>query len=83
MTYNLLLCCLQHRLESRVAPSDLLFTPKVYANVRSQLRDVQEKMDRHRQLMDRYLDAESLTPETDIKTKVLAMYSEMEERDPL
>ncbi|XP_022286320.2 uncharacterized protein LOC111099194 isoform X6 [Crassostrea virginica] len=72
----------KHRLESRVAPSDLLFTPKVYANVRSQLRDVQEKMDRHRQLMDRYLDAESLTPETDIKTKVLAMYSEMEERDP-
>uniref|UniRef100_A0A8W8KBE5 Uncharacterized protein n=1 Tax=Magallana gigas TaxID=29159 RepID=A0A8W8KBE5_MAGGI len=73
----------KHRLESRVAPSDLLFTPKVYANVRSKLRDVQEKMDRHRQLMDRYLDAESLAPDTDIKTKVLAMYSEMEERDPL
>lgn len=74
---------MQHRLESRVAPSDLLLTPKVYANVRSKLRDVQEKMDRHRQLMDRYLDAESLAPDTDIKTKVLAMYSEMEERDPL
>lgn len=74
---------MQHRLESRIAPKDLLFTPKVYANVRSQLRDVQEKMDRHRQLMDRYLDADSISTDTDIKTKVLAMYSEMEERDPL
>ncbi|XP_048752424.2 uncharacterized protein LOC125663985 isoform X4 [Ostrea edulis] len=72
----------KHRLESRIAPKDLLFTPKVYANVRSQLRDVQEKMDRHRQLMDRYLDADSISTDTDIKTKVLAMYSEMEERDP-
>ncbi|XP_061162957.1 uncharacterized protein LOC133172146 isoform X2 [Saccostrea echinata] len=73
----------KHRLESRIAPKDLLFTPRVYANVRSQLRDVQEKMDRHRQLMDRYLEADSITTDRDVKTKVLAMYSEMEERDPL
>jgi len=45
-----------YRLESRLDPEDLLSKPSSYGKMRDQVRDVQDKMDHHRQLMDRHAD---------------------------
>ncbi|KAK3765136.1 hypothetical protein RRG08_027776 [Elysia crispata] len=46
----------EHRLESRLNPSDIIYEPSSLIRMRQQVKDVQEKMDRQRQLLDRYLD---------------------------
>ncbi|XP_069113415.1 uncharacterized protein [Argopecten irradians] len=43
----------QYRIESRVDPEDIIEMPKTYAAVKEQMKQVQCKMDKHRQLMDR------------------------------
>lgn len=45
----------QNRLVSMVNPDDLIIVPQSLGSVKSRLREVHEKLDRHRQLMDRYL----------------------------
>merc|ERR1711964_879429 len=46
----------QYRLDSRLEPEDLLSKPSSYGSMRDQVRGVQDKLDRHRQLMDRHSD---------------------------
>ena len=74
---------LQYRLDARVSPDDLLYQPKTYTTIHSQLRNVQDKMDRHRQLMDRYLNTEIKPHTEDVRTKIMSMYVDLEERNPL
>lgn len=45
-----------YRLESRVEPDDLIHKPSTYGKMRDQVRGVQDKLDRHRQLLDRHAD---------------------------
>uniref|UniRef100_A0A0B7AD59 Uncharacterized protein n=1 Tax=Arion vulgaris TaxID=1028688 RepID=A0A0B7AD59_9EUPU len=52
----------QYRVESRLAPSDLIYEPSSFSRMRGQVKDVQEKMDRQRQLLDRYLDSDFKIP---------------------
>ena len=40
-------------------PDDLIMVPRSLTSVKSQVREVQDKMDRHRQLMDRYLNQDT------------------------
>ena len=49
----------QYRLESRLEPEDLIHKPSTYGKMRDQVRGVQDKLDRHRQLLDRYLETDS------------------------
>ena len=37
-------------------PSEVMYTPGVYNRMRVQVRDAHDKLDRHRQLLDRYLN---------------------------
>ncbi|XP_041375140.1 uncharacterized protein LOC121388010 isoform X2 [Gigantopelta aegis] len=46
----------QYRLESRVNPTEVMYRPGVYNRMREQVRDAHEKLDRHRQLLDRYMN---------------------------
>ncbi|CAE1285404.1 unnamed protein product [Acanthosepion pharaonis] len=46
----------QYRLESRVDPDDLIHKPSTYGKMRDQVRGVQDKLGRHRQLLDRHAD---------------------------
>jgi hypothetical protein len=39
-------------------------------------------MDRHKQLMDRYLPDEDTSATTDVKTKIMNMYVDMEQHNP-
>jgi len=50
----------KYRLEARTTPGDYFQTPRTFANMRDQIRHVRDKMDRHRQLMDRYLDTDAI-----------------------
>lgn len=45
----------KYKLDSRVPAEDLISKPS-YGKMRDQVRDVQDKMDHHRQLMDRHAD---------------------------
>jgi len=45
----------QYRLDTYLSPDDLLITPRSLGSVKKQLKAVQEKMDRQRQLVERYL----------------------------
>jgi hypothetical protein len=62
-------------------PSDLLYQPSSFIRIREQVRDAQERMDRHRQLLDRYL------PEGDDMgdpaSRILRKMADMERRDPV
>jgi hypothetical protein len=62
-------------------PSDLLYQPSSFIRIREQVRDAQERMDRHRQLLDRYL------PEGDDvgdpASRILRRMADMERRDPV
>ncbi|XP_035828887.1 uncharacterized protein LOC101852657 isoform X3 [Aplysia californica] len=53
-----------YRVESRLSPDDLIYQPSSYIRLREQVRDVQEKMDRQRQLLDRYLDTDNMSTST-------------------
>merc|ERR1712142_690633 len=46
----------KYRLDSRLDAEDLISKPSSYGKMRTQLTDVQDKMDHHRQLMDRHTD---------------------------
>jgi len=48
----------KYRLDSRLDAEDLISKPSSYGKMRTQLTDVQDKMDHHRQLMDRYTGSE-------------------------
>ncbi|XP_060604569.1 uncharacterized protein LOC132757331 isoform X3 [Ruditapes philippinarum] len=48
----------QYRLDAYASPDDLIIVPRSLNAVRSQLRDAHEKLDHHKQLMDRYLVAD-------------------------
>ncbi|GFO05868.1 Rs-rich protein-1 [Plakobranchus ocellatus] len=48
----------EHRVESRLSPDDIIYEPASLLRMRERVKDVQEKMDRQRQLLDRYLDKE-------------------------
>lgn len=39
-------------------------------------------MDRHKQLMDRYLPDDDTSATTDVKTKIMNMYVDMEQHNP-
>jgi len=54
----------KYRLDSRVNPGDIIYEPASYARLRKQLQDVNGKMDRERQLLDRYLDTENMSRST-------------------
>ncbi|KAK7492193.1 hypothetical protein BaRGS_00016490 [Batillaria attramentaria] len=70
----------QYRLDSMMSPNDLLYQPSSFIRIREQVRDAQDRMDRHRQLIDRYL------PEGeggDVAANVLRKMHEMEKRNPV
>ncbi|XP_025114845.1 uncharacterized protein LOC112576527 isoform X13 [Pomacea canaliculata] len=69
----------QYRVESRIPPNDLLYQPSSFIRIREQVRNAQERMDRHRQLLDRYLPDSEDTG--DIAAKVLRKTSELEKRN--
>ncbi|XP_059147716.1 uncharacterized protein LOC131935367 isoform X3 [Physella acuta] len=48
----------QYRVESRLSPDDIIYEPSSFIRMRERVKDVQEKMDRQRQLLDRYLDSD-------------------------
>ncbi|KAK3085341.1 hypothetical protein FSP39_001795 [Pinctada imbricata] len=73
----------KYRLDARMKPDDLLYQPTTYNTLHSRLRNVHDKMDRHRQLMDRYLDVKIRPHTEDVQTRVMSMYVEMERRNPL
>ncbi|BFZ19755.1 hypothetical protein BsWGS_22794 [Bradybaena similaris] len=52
----------QYRVESRLSPNDLIYEPATFSRMRVQVRDVQERMDRQKQLLDRYLDSDFKIP---------------------
>jgi len=57
----------KYRLDTYANPDDLIIAPRSLGQVRSQLKDAHEKLDRHRQLMDRYLlSDQGLTVEDNI-----------------
>lgn len=61
---NVIFVCKQYRLDTYLSPDDLIITPRSLGSVKQQLRDCQEKMDRHKQLVDRYLVTDKgLSPE--------------------
>ncbi|XP_071172860.1 uncharacterized protein [Mytilus edulis] len=70
----------KYRIESRVPPGDYFFPIKTIGHVREKLLHVKEQMDRHKQLMDRYLPNEDT--DTDVKTKIMNMYVDMEQHNP-
>ncbi|XP_052063261.1 uncharacterized protein LOC127702959 isoform X13 [Mytilus californianus] len=70
----------KYRIESRVPPGDYFFPIKTIGHVRDKLLHVKEQMDRHKQLMDRYLPDED--SQTDVKTKIMNMYVDMEQHNP-
>ena len=72
----------QYRIESRVPPGDNLFPIKTIGHIRDRLLHVKEQMDRHKQLMDRYLPDEDTSATTDVKTKIMNMYVDMEQHNP-
>uniref|UniRef100_A0A2C9JKI2 Uncharacterized protein n=1 Tax=Biomphalaria glabrata TaxID=6526 RepID=A0A2C9JKI2_BIOGL len=47
-----------YRVESRLSPDDLIYEPSSFIRMRERVKDVQDKMDRQRQLLDRYLDSD-------------------------
>jgi len=51
----------KYRIESRVNPADIIYEPASYARLRKQLQEVNGKMDRERQLLDRYLDTDNMS----------------------
>ncbi|XP_048253598.1 uncharacterized protein LOC124137947 isoform X7 [Haliotis rufescens] len=70
----------QYRLESRMDPADLIYKPGSFSRMREQVRDAHDKMDRHRQLLDRYLTDSG--PTRDIQGSVQRKMEELERRDP-
>ncbi|XP_076449656.1 uncharacterized protein LOC143286029 isoform X3 [Babylonia areolata] len=73
----------QYRLDAIMRPSDLLYQPtSSFGRIRRQVRAAQEGMDRHRQLLDRYLPEEG-AESTDAAARVLRKMAEMERRDPV
>ncbi|XP_076112732.1 uncharacterized protein LOC143080650 isoform X17 [Mytilus galloprovincialis] len=70
----------KYRIESRVPPGDYFFPIKTIGHVRDKLLHVKEQMDRHKQLMDRYLPNDDT--DTDVKTKIMNMYVDMEQHNP-
>ncbi|CAL1541952.1 unnamed protein product [Lymnaea stagnalis] len=48
----------QYRVESRLSPDDIIYEPSSFIRMRERVKDVQEKMDRQRQLLDRYLNSD-------------------------
>ena len=47
----------KNRVEARLNPGDIIYEPASFDRLRTQMRDVHEKMDREKQLLDRYLDS--------------------------
>uniref|UniRef100_A0A0B7ADU4 Uncharacterized protein n=1 Tax=Arion vulgaris TaxID=1028688 RepID=A0A0B7ADU4_9EUPU len=48
----------EYRVQSRLSPDDLIYEPARFIRMREQVKDIQEKMNRQRQLLDRYLDSD-------------------------
>ncbi|XP_067651099.1 uncharacterized protein [Haliotis asinina] len=69
-----------YRLDSRMDPADLIYKPGSFSRMREQVREAHDKMDRHRQMLDRYL-TESGQPR-DIQGSVQRKMEELERRDP-
>ncbi|KAH3772745.1 hypothetical protein DPMN_174090 [Dreissena polymorpha] len=58
---------MERRLDALISPDDLLILPRSLGGVKAQLRDVKDRMDRHRQLMDRYLVTDKGLSSDDMK----------------
>ncbi|XP_055955976.1 uncharacterized protein LOC126816438 isoform X7 [Patella vulgata] len=69
----------QYRLDSRVPPEEVLYRPTTFNRMRERLHEAQDKMDRHRQLLDRYIPDEGTTES--IESRVNRKLSELETRD--
>ena len=63
-------------------PGDLLYQPSSFSRIREQVRDAQDRMDRHRQMLDRYLPEEGAEA-SDPAAGILRKMAEMERRDPM
>ncbi|XP_070198729.1 uncharacterized protein [Littorina saxatilis] len=72
----------QYRLDSMINPKDVLYEPASFGRIRSQVRNAQERMDRHRQMIDRYLPEEG-EDSTSAKDRVLRKMADMEKHDPV
>ncbi|KAL8616389.1 hypothetical protein ACOMHN_032243 [Nucella lapillus] len=72
----------QYRLESIMKPKDLLYQPSSFGRIRRQVQAAQEGMDRHRQMLDRYLPEEG-ADSSDAAARVLRKMAELERRDPM
>ncbi|ESO82782.1 hypothetical protein LOTGIDRAFT_229805 [Lottia gigantea] len=69
----------QYRLDSRIPPEEVLYRPTTFNRMRERLHEAQDKMDRHRQLLDRYIPEEG-TSES-IESRVNRKLNELEQRD--
>ena len=61
-------------------PKDVIYEPASFGRIRASVADARDKMDKHRQLLDRYLPEEGDT--YDAKARVLRKAAEMERRNP-
>ncbi|XP_076470054.1 uncharacterized protein LOC143300338 [Babylonia areolata] len=72
----------KYRLDSMLTPSDLLYKPSSLIRIREQVKDAQEKMNRHREMLDKYLPEGG--PETgDVASNIRRRMAAMERRDPV
>ncbi|XP_060085750.1 uncharacterized protein LOC132565152 isoform X2 [Ylistrum balloti] len=72
----------QYRIESRMDPEDYIEVPKTYAAVKERMKHIHCKMDKHRQLMDRYLEPDLKPESEDVKSKIMNLYVDLEQRNP-
>ncbi|WAR11627.1 hypothetical protein MAR_025807 [Mya arenaria] len=60
---------MEKRLDTLVSPDDLIIVPRTFGGLKNQLRDIHDKLDRHKQLMDRYLVTDSGLTSDDMQGK--------------
>ncbi|XP_064599503.1 uncharacterized protein LOC135466035 isoform X7 [Liolophura sinensis] len=71
----------QYRLDSYVDPIDVFYTPATVYKMRERVRDAQEKLDLHRQMLDRYLEVD-LGPGDDVAARIARKQKDLEARQP-
>ncbi|XP_064599502.1 uncharacterized protein LOC135466035 isoform X6 [Liolophura sinensis] len=70
-----------YRLDSYVDPIDVFYTPATVYKMRERVRDAQEKLDLHRQMLDRYLEVD-LGPGDDVAARIARKQKDLEARQP-
>lgn len=59
----------------------MFYTPATVYKMRERVRDAQEKLDLHRQMLDRYLEVD-LGPGDDVAARIARKQKDLEARQP-